>query len=361
VLPGFVAQRLRQARPVRSVRTADGQAPAPAGSQWTAEVEITPQIAADLIREQFPDLGAHQVTVLATGWDNTAFVVDSQWLFRFPRREIAVPGGRRELTLLPRLAARLPLPIPDPQFVGQPSTRYPWPFFGARLLPGGELADSGLADSRRAGAAASVGHFLRTLHDPGLVVLVDGSDLPVDPMRRASAPVRARRAREVLDRLVGRRIWPTDSDVNRLLDQAERAAAGAGSADRVAGAAESDGTLPAGDGASGRDPLVVSHGDLHVRHLLVDRDGSATGVIDWGDLCLADPAADLSIAYFGFCGKARADLLAAYGRPISAERELAARACAISLAVSLAEYAADDGRAALLRECVAGLGRATAT
>jgi len=361
VLPGFVAQRLRQARPVRSVRTADGQAPAPAGSQWTAEVEITPQIAADLIREQFPDLGAHQVTVLATGWDNTAFAVDSQWLFRFPRREIAVPGVRREITLLPRLAARLPLPIPDPQFVGQPSTRYPWPFFGARLLPGGELADSGLADSRRAGAAASVGHFLRTLHDPGLVVLVDGSDLPVDPMRRASAPVRARRAREVLDRLVGRRIWPTDSDVNRLLDQAERAAAGAGSADRVAGAAESDGTLPAGDGASGRGPLVVSHGDLHVRHLLVDRDGSATGVIDWGDLCLADPAADLSIAYFGFCGKARADLLAAYGRPISAERELAARACAISLAVSLAEYAADDGRAALLRECVAGLGRATAT
>jgi aminoglycoside phosphotransferase (APT) family kinase protein len=312
---------------------ANGQSPVPAEPQWAAEVEVTPQFAADLVREQFPDLGVQRVTVLATGWDNTAVMVDGQWLFRFPRREIAVPGVQREITVLPRLAGSLPLPIPDPQFVGQPSAHYPWPFFGARLLPGQELAESGLVDARRAGTAASVGHFLRALHDPGLIAVVDGAGLPVDPMRRASAPVRARLAREVLDRLVHRGIWPADSDVSRLLDEAERGAAEAG-------------------------PLVVSHGDLHVRHLLVDRDGSATGVIDWGDLCLADPAVDLSIAYPGFAGKARADLLSAYGRPITAGRDLAARALAISLAAILAEYAADGGRAALLRECAAGLRRA---
>jgi hypothetical protein len=69
---------------------------------------------------------------------------------------------------------------------------------------------------------------------------------------------------------------------------------------------------------------------------------------------------DLSIAYFGFAGKPRADLLSAYAWPVGAQRELAARAAAISLAASLAEYAADDGRAALLQECVAGLRRAVA-
>jgi aminoglycoside phosphotransferase (APT) family kinase protein len=316
---------------------ANGQSQVPASSQWTAEVDVTRQLAAGLIREQFPDLGAQQVTLLATGWDNAAFVVDGQWLFRFPRREVAVPGVQREIAVLPRLATRLPLPIPAPQFVGQPSSRYPWPFFGARLLPGRELADSGLADSARAAAAASVGHFLRTLHDPGLVALVDGAGLPADPMRRASAPVRARRARDVLTRLVDRGIWPAGSEVSRFLEQAER---------------EAD--------ISGRGPLAVCHGDLHVRHLLVDRGGSVTGVIDWGDLCRADPAVDLSIAYFGFAGKARADLLSAYGEALSAERELAARTCAISLAVSLAEYAADDGRVALLQECLAGLGRTVA-
>jgi aminoglycoside phosphotransferase (APT) family kinase protein len=316
---------------------ANGQSQVPASSQWTAEVDITQQFAADLIREQFPGVGAQQVALLATGWDNAAFIVDGQWLFRFPRRAVAVPGVQREIAVLPRLAGRLPLPIPDPQFVGQPSSRYPWPFFGARLLPGGELAEAGLPDPARAGAAASVGHFLRTLHDPDLVALADGADLPVDPMRRASAPVRARRAREVLARLVNRGIWPAGSEVSRFLEQAERE-----------------------DDIPGRGPLVVCHGDLHVRHLLVDRGGSATGVIDWGDLCLADPAVDLSIAYFGFAGKARADLLSAYGEVLSAERELAARACAISLAVSLAEYAAADGRVALLQECVAGLTRAVA-
>jgi aminoglycoside phosphotransferase (APT) family kinase protein len=313
----------------------DGQGPVPAGPVWAAEIEVTPRLAAELIRKQFPDLSSGPVTVLATGWDNTAFAVDGQWLFRFPRRQVAVPGVRREITVLPRLAAALPLPIPDPRFVGRPSARYPWPFFGARLLPGAELADSGLPDSGRAKAAASVGRFLRVLHDPGLVARLDDADLPVDPMQRASAPVRADLAREVLARLACRGTWPGDPGVSQLLDRA-------------------------GHGTAAGGPLVVSHGDLHVRHLLVDRAGSVTGVIDWGDLCLADPAVDLSIAYLGFAGKARADLLAGYGRPVGAERELAARTCAISLAASLAEYAAADGRARLLQESLAGLSRAVA-
>jgi aminoglycoside phosphotransferase (APT) family kinase protein len=164
------------------------------------------QFAADLIREQFPDLRAQQVTLLATGWDNTAFVVDGQWLFRFPRREIAVPGVSREITVLPRLAATLPLPIPDPHFVGQPSARYTWPFFGARLLPGGELADSGLSDSERAGAAGSVGHFLRVLHDPGLVVLADGADLP-DRFSGIQLVMRATLSIAVAARVAAARTW----------------------------------------------------------------------------------------------------------------------------------------------------------
>lgn len=314
----------------------EGQIPPPAASQWAVEVDVTPQLAADLIRGQFPDVPARQVTVLATGWDNIAFVVDGQWLFRFPRRQVAVPGVQREIAVLPRLAPRLPLPIPDPQFAGQPSARYPWPFFGARLLPGTELADAGLADSERGPAAASVGAFLRALHDPGLVPLTDGAGLPVDPMRRASPSVRAGRAREVLGRLVSAGTVPPGSDASRLLDRADH------------------GTDPTG-------PLVVTHGDLHIRHLLVDPSGAAAGVIDWGDLCLADPAVDLSIAYFGFAGRQRAALLAAYARPVTADRELAARTLAVSLAASLAEYAIDEyRRPVLLRECLAGLTRATA-
>lgn len=315
----------------------DRQEPAPV-VPWAPEVDVTPELAAGLIGDQFPDLAAAPITALATGWDNTAFLVDDRWLFRFPRREIAVPGVRREIAVLPRLAPLLPLPIPNPTFIGQPSDRYGWPFFGTSMLPGRELADSDLPDPERVRAAESAGRFLRALHDPALAALPECGGLPVDPMRRASARARADRAREVLARLARANIWRPGEDVDRLLDDAER--------DRE-------------DAEAGRRAdLVVCHGDLHVRHLLVDARGAATGVIDWGDLCLGDPAVDLGIAYLGFAGQARAALLAAYGRPVSTRQELAARTLAISLAAYLAEYAAADRRPVLLAEALAGLRRA---
>jgi hypothetical protein len=61
-----------------------------------------------------------------------------------------VPGVRREITVLPRLAATLPLPILDPQFVGQPSARYPWPLASQnmqRLTGGLRSCGNALPDS----------------------------------------------------------------------------------------------------------------------------------------------------------------------------------------------------------------------
>jgi hypothetical protein len=60
----------------------DGQGLAPARAQWTAEVEVSPALAAELIAGQFPELGSGPVTPLATGWDNTVVLVDGEWLFR---------------------------------------------------------------------------------------------------------------------------------------------------------------------------------------------------------------------------------------------------------------------------------------
>jgi aminoglycoside phosphotransferase (APT) family kinase protein len=319
-------------------------APEPAPAPWLAGVDVSAGQAAGLIRAQFPELAAATVTRLATGWDNTAFVVDDRWLFRFPRREIAVPGVRRELAVLPRLAPALPLPIPDPRFAGHPARDYPWPFFGAALLPGTELADAGLPDEQRVAAATGIGRFLAVLHDPALAARL-GAGLPVDPMRRASAVLRARRAREILVRLAARGTWPGDPAVTALVDRGEALAG-------------RDGDVPPGPDLPGGAEPVICHGDLHVRHVLVDSAGAASGVIDWGDLCLGDPVIDLSVAYLGFAGPARAALLAAYGRPLSPDQELAARLLAVSLGATLAEYAADDDRPALLRESLAGLRRA---
>jgi Ser/Thr protein kinase RdoA (MazF antagonist) len=156
-------------------------------------------------------------------------------------------------------------------------------------------------------------------------------------MRRGQPAVRGPLARETLDRLASRGGWETGSAMDRAVDDL-----------LTAGAA-----LPAPVGAP-----VLAHGDFHLRHLLVTADGAATGVIDWGDACLADPAVDLSMAYGGFAGPARAALLSAYGGMVDEERELRARVLAIGLCAALADYADDVGMPALLAESRAGIARA---
>lgn len=294
--------------------------------EWEAEHAVSVAQAIVLIGSQFPRLRGAPIAPLATGWDNTVFLVDRHWVFRFPRRRAALDCLRRETAILPRLGRRLPLAVPEPEMIGEPSGDYPWPFWGARFIAGTELAESGLPEGDRVRAARELGGFLRTLHDPGLGAEV-GGDLPCDPLHRADPAVRAPMAREWLQRLR----YERDPAMDRLLERAERLGAPTG------------------------DPVLV-HGDLHVRHLLLTGDGNACGVIDWGDVCLADPAADLAIAYAGFAGASRSAFLAAYG-PVDPERELRARTLAVFLSAALACHAESTGRAALLREALAGLRR----
>jgi aminoglycoside phosphotransferase (APT) family kinase protein len=108
--------------------------------------------------------------------------------------------------------------------------------------------------------------------------------------------------------------------------------------------------------AVGERPVLV-HGDLHVRHLLADPvTGEPSGVIDWGDVCLADPAVDLSLTWSLLDDPGRDAFYAAYG-PVPADRRLRARILALFLNAVLALYAHDVGNRALLAEALAGLDR----
>src|SRR5436853_2837672 len=105
---------------------------------WSAEEHVDEERARQLIRAQFPRLGADEVTLVSEGWDYVVFRVNGEWAFRFPRREVVVPGTERELAVLPELAVRLPVGVPAPVFVGRPGDGFPWPFYGARYLEGRE-------------------------------------------------------------------------------------------------------------------------------------------------------------------------------------------------------------------------------
>jgi aminoglycoside phosphotransferase (APT) family kinase protein len=106
--------------------------------------------------------------------------------------------------------------------------------------------------------------------------------------------------------------------------------------------------------ASSSETLL--HGDLHARHVLVDR-GTVSAVIDWGDTCRGDPSIDLQVAWSLLPHDKRSAFFAQYG-PIDVETRLRARVLAVSLSTMLVLYARDQGRRALELECLAALERA---
>ena len=54
--------------------------------EWDADVELSREAAARLIVRQFPALAPARLALLGAGWDNTAYLVNERFVFRFPRR-----------------------------------------------------------------------------------------------------------------------------------------------------------------------------------------------------------------------------------------------------------------------------------
>ncbi len=295
--------------------------------EWAAEATVDEGLARRLIGAQFPDLELRSIHPLGQGWDMTVWQVDEQWVFRFPRREMVIPGLLNEIELLPRIAPLLPLPIPIPTFLGEPSPEYRWPFYGAPFLPGRELAEAALDEDERAMLARPLGKFLRALHGTGL-----DADLPLDPVRRADMTLRVPKTRERLAELEELGLWQAPQEAHEV----------------IAAAVE----------LGPPEPTALVHGDLHLRHLLIGRGGRAAAVIDWIDLSYNSPGVDLVLYWSVLPPAGRAEFREAYGA-ITDDQLLLARILALFLCGTLAVYGHHEGLPGLKREALAGLERTT--
>jgi aminoglycoside phosphotransferase (APT) family kinase protein len=297
-------------------------------SVWQAERAVDERLVRELLG-QFPELEVRSLRHLSEGWDRSVWLVDETIVFGFPRRAVVLEGLERELELLPRLAPFLPLPIPVPRHVGRPTRAFPWPFFGSAYLPGAEACDAGLDDAARTSAGIELAGFLRRLHGDGVAAALADS-LPPDANRRADMAVRVPMARDALSELERLGLWEPPPGLARLLADAERLAP-----------------------TTAR--TTVAHGDLHFRHLLV-ANGRASGVIDWIDLCRADPAIDLPLYWAFVSPSGRPAFLDAYG-PVDEPGLLRSRVLAVFLAATLARYAHAGRHESLQREALASLTR----
>ncbi|HEX8243812.1 MAG TPA: phosphotransferase [Longimicrobium sp.] len=277
--------------------------------EWDAEIVVSPELALALIREQFSGLG-RTIEPFGFGWDNTVYLVDGEFAFRFPRRTIAVPLIEREARVLPRLASRLPLPIPRPEWVGAPTERFPWPFTGYRVLPG-RLA-FGLRDEERRAAAGPLAEFLRVLH----ATPTHGLELPGDEWERTDF---VRRMPELVERLRALEMGGVIDSSRPWLRLFE-----------------------AGDFPRPAPRPVLVHGDLAERHVLVDGAHRVCGVIDWGDIHVGDPALDLSLLFHFLPARFRDDFLRVYGN-VDARTLRTARLRAAFVSTSSTAYAHSIG------------------
>jgi aminoglycoside phosphotransferase (APT) family kinase protein len=90
------------------------------------------------------------------------------------------------------------------------------------------------------------------------------------------------------------------------------------------------------------------HGDLYARHLLVDAQHTVTGVLDWGDVHLGDPAIELTIVFTILPPEARATFRETYGHIDEATWDRA-RFRAFHYGVALLLYGRSEGDEAITK------------
>ncbi|MEU1367799.1 aminoglycoside phosphotransferase family protein [Streptomyces sp. NPDC005803] len=231
----------------------------------TTETEITAELVRELLRDQHPDLAGHPVRLGARGWDNQVWRLGDDLAVRLPWATRSADALlREEHTWLPVLAPALPLPVPVPQRLGEPSERFPRPWIVTTWVPG-EPADRAPATEATDAADALAG-FLTALHLPA------PDAAPVGRFGRGGS----------LSGLSGELLGTLASAARQGLVP---------DPDAVRAVWEDAVTAPEWTG-----PALWLHGDLHPANVLT-ADGTLCGVIDFGDLCSGDPACDLAAAW----------------------------------------------------------------
>ena len=218
-----------------------------------------------------PGFAVREARPAQQGWDSLTLLVNGDTIVRFARRPDVAARLAREAALLPSLADALPLAVPrftltcpDPagglRFVGYPA------------ISGEPLSPDTVTPATETSLAEQLGAFLSALHG-----------FPVaEAVRLGAEGGTAADWRAELGRLYGEvraHVLP------RLADGDERA--------RVEALWE--GYL-ADDATFAFAPALI-HRDLGTEHILHDPAGRLTGVIDWGDASIGDPAQDFIGVY----------------------------------------------------------------
>lgn len=222
------------------------------------EFHIDEVLVHQLISKQFPDWANLPLKpVPSAGTDNALYRLGNDMLIRLPRIDWAVENVDKEFEWLPKIAPFLPVPIPLPLQKGRPTKEYPWPWSVYNWLEGSNPLVGQVPES----LAHDLIVFIQALHK---------IDLPSGPLSNRGVPLEEKEmeTRNAIRQLEGM------IDIQIVTTLWERA-------------------LKAPKWSK---PAVWMHGDLSPGNLLIKNE-RLSGVIDFGNLGIGDPACDLIIAW----------------------------------------------------------------
>jgi aminoglycoside phosphotransferase (APT) family kinase protein len=225
------------------------------------ELDVDEALVRRLLARQFPEWAGLPIEALpAGGTDNAIYRLGDELSVRLPRRREWPAGSLdKEFEWLPKLAPLLPLRVPAPVARGVAGDGYPHEWAVYDWLDGEDAASVPL-DLRR--AAVDLAELLAALRR------IDPTGGPPPASRGGSLRPRDEATRAGI----------------AALGDAIDAGAVTAAWERALAAPEWDGR-----------PVWI-HGDLDARNLLV-RDGRITGVLDWGAVCVGDPACDVKASW----------------------------------------------------------------
>jgi aminoglycoside phosphotransferase (APT) family kinase protein len=233
---------------------------------------IDEELARRLIAGQFPQWADLAIAAVEFGGvDNRTFRLGEDLTVRLPSGEWYALQVSKEQRWLPRLAPRLPLPIPTPVAEGQPDDGYPFSWSVYRWLDGENASEETIGDPPA--FATTLASFLRALRS------VDATGGP--------AP--------------GRHNFYRGGPLSTYADETIRSIEALG--DEIS----RDAVLKVWDdamAATWAGEPVWFHGDVAAGNLLV-REGRLAAVIDFGTSGVGDPACDVVIAWTLLHGESR--------------------------------------------------------
>jgi aminoglycoside 2''-phosphotransferase len=221
------------------------------------------------IHEHFPWLKYKKSRTLRHGWDHDVVILDEKYVFRFPKKDY----GRRfraEVRFLHTTYNRFNISVPHYEYVPDDLS-----FGGYKMIKGKEMIPSGLkrlSEKKKKHIASQLGEFLSVLHE-----------IPVSYSKKAGLKEEkdgywwSRQRCKKIIRKMRKLLFPklTKREAQWIEKRYEEYF-----------------------GCSFDFETVILHGDLSEEHILYNpQKGKITGIIDFADSEIGDPAFDFAFLW----------------------------------------------------------------